>query len=60
VPVSLLGVKRVVPRGIATLKPGTVRLVIHPAVPVAGRSADAAASLAEEVRSVVAGGAQGA
>jgi 1-acyl-sn-glycerol-3-phosphate acyltransferase len=60
VPVSLLGVKRVVPRGIATLKPGTVRLVIHPAVPVAGRSADAAASLAEEVRRVVAGGAQGA
>lgn len=58
VPVSLLGVKRVVPRGLATLRPGTVRLVIHPAVPTAGRSPEAAASLAEEVRRVVAGGAE--
>jgi 1-acyl-sn-glycerol-3-phosphate acyltransferase len=56
VPVSLLGVKRVVPRGIATLTPGTVRLVIHPPVSTAGRDADSAASLAEEVRRVVAAG----
>jgi 1-acyl-sn-glycerol-3-phosphate acyltransferase len=56
VPVSLHGVKRVVPRGLATLRPGTVRLVIHPAVPTTGRTVDAAASLAEEVRRVVAGG----
>jgi 1-acyl-sn-glycerol-3-phosphate acyltransferase len=54
VPVSLLGVKRVVPRGISTLKPGTVRLVIHPPVSTEGRDADSAASLAEEVRLVVA------
>ncbi len=58
VPVSLLGVKGVVPRGLATLRPGTVRLVIHPAVPTAGRSPEAAESLAEEVRRVVAGGAE--
>jgi 1-acyl-sn-glycerol-3-phosphate acyltransferase len=56
VPVSLLGVKRVVPRGIATLTPGTVRLVIHPPVSTEGRDADSAASLAEEVRRVVAAG----
>jgi 1-acyl-sn-glycerol-3-phosphate acyltransferase len=56
VPVSLHGVKRVVPRGLPTLRPGTVRMVIHPAVSTTGRTADAAASLAEEVRRVVAGG----
>jgi 1-acyl-sn-glycerol-3-phosphate acyltransferase len=56
VPVSLHGVKRVVPRGISTLRPGRVRLVIHPAVPTEGRGADDAASLAEEVRRVVAAG----
>ncbi len=56
VPVSLRGVKRVAPRGLATLRPGTVRMVIHPAVSTAGRSPEAAESLAEEVRRVVAGG----
>jgi 1-acyl-sn-glycerol-3-phosphate acyltransferase len=56
VPVSLRGVKRVVPRGLRTLRPGTVRLVIHPAVSTTGRTTEAAASLAEEVRRVVAGG----
>ena len=56
VPVSLRGVKRVVPRGLATLRPGAVRLVIHPAVPTAGRPPEAAESLAEEVRRVVADG----
>jgi hypothetical protein len=56
VPVSLRGVKRVVPHGISTLTPGTVRLVIHPAVPTEGRDADSAASLAEEVQRVVAAG----
>jgi hypothetical protein len=49
-------VKRVVPHGISTLKPGTVRLVIHPPVSTEGRGADSAASLAEEVRRVVASG----
>jgi 1-acyl-sn-glycerol-3-phosphate acyltransferase len=52
VPVSLHGVKRVVPHGISTLRPGTVRLVIHAAIPAAGRAQDAEA-LAEEVRRVV-------
>ncbi len=56
VPVSLQGVKRVVPRGLMTLEPGTVRLVIHPVVSTAGRTAEAAAAIAEEVRLVVAGG----
>jgi len=56
VPLSLVGVKRVVPRGLLTLRPGTVRVVIHPPVPTAGRPAEDAAALAEEVRRVVAAG----
>jgi 1-acyl-sn-glycerol-3-phosphate acyltransferase len=55
VPVSLLGVKRLVPHGIRTLQPGTVQLRVHPAIPLAGRAEDAEA-LAEEVRRIVGGG----
>lgn len=55
VPVSLAGVKRLVPRGLLRLRPGTVRLTIHPAVSTAGRDARDAAALADEVRAVVAG-----
>ncbi len=53
VPVSLVGVKAVVPRGLASLRPGTVQVVLHPPVAVAGRSPDEAEALAEEVRRIV-------
>lgn len=56
VPVSLVGVKAVVPRGLPSVRPGLVRVVLHPAVPVVGRSADDAEALAEEVRTIVASG----
>jgi len=56
VPVSLVGVKALVPRGLFSMRPGSVRLRVHPAISVAGRSADAAQALAEEVRRVVAEG----
>jgi 1-acyl-sn-glycerol-3-phosphate acyltransferase len=56
VPVSLAGVKRLAPRGLLRLKPGTVHLIIHPAVSTAGRDARDAAALAERVRLVVAAG----
>ena len=56
VPLSLAGVKRVAPRGIFTLRPGTVRLKIHPPIATAGLHAEAAESLAAEVRRVVAAG----
>jgi len=56
VPLSIVGVKQVAPRGILTLRPGNVRLRIHPAIPTAGRSADDAETLAEDVRQVVARG----
>jgi 1-acyl-sn-glycerol-3-phosphate acyltransferase len=56
VPVSLVGVKEVVPRGLLSLVPGTVRVRLHPAVPVEGRRPDEAEALAEEVRQVVAAG----
>ena len=56
VPVSLVGVKRLVPRGLLSLRPGSVGLRIHPAIPVAGMSTDSALALAEQVRTVVAAG----
>ena len=56
VPVSLIGVKAVVPRGLTSLRPGRVRVVVHPPVPVAGLSPDGAEALAEEVRAIVARG----
>lgn len=56
VPISIVGVKQVAPGGILTLRPGNVRLCIHPAVHTAGRTVDDAESLAEDVRQVVARG----
>ena len=58
VPVSLVGVKRVIPRGIGTLRPGVVRMTIHAPVETGGRAPDGAAALAEEVRRIVASGCQ--
>lgn len=56
VPVSLVGVKSVVPHGLASVRPGAVGVVLHPPVPAAGRSPDEAEPLAEEVRTIVARG----
>jgi 1-acyl-sn-glycerol-3-phosphate acyltransferase len=56
VPVSLAGVKRVAPHGLASLRPGLVRVAIAPPLAVAGRSPGEAEALAEEVRRVVAAG----
>jgi 1-acyl-sn-glycerol-3-phosphate acyltransferase len=56
VPVSLVGVKALVPRGLLSLRPGRVRLRVHPAIPVAGLGAEAAQALAEDVRQIVASG----
>jgi len=56
VPVSLVGVKRVVPRGIRTLRPGTVGVRIHAPVATSDRSPDQAEALAEQVRGIVVAG----
>jgi 1-acyl-sn-glycerol-3-phosphate acyltransferase len=50
VPVSLIGVKALVPAGLLRMKPGRVVIRIHPAVNTAGRLPDA---VADEVRSVI-------
>ena len=55
VPVSLAGVKRIAPRGMLRMKPGTVRLTIHPAVATSGRGPRDAALLAKQIHEVVAG-----
>jgi 1-acyl-sn-glycerol-3-phosphate acyltransferase len=56
VPVSLVGVKDVVPRGLLSLVPGTVGVRVHAPVPVADRGPAEAEALAEEVRQIVAAG----
>jgi 1-acyl-sn-glycerol-3-phosphate acyltransferase len=56
VPISLAGVKAVVPRGISTLRPGTVRMTIHPPLETQRREASGAAALAADVRRIVASG----
>jgi 1-acyl-sn-glycerol-3-phosphate acyltransferase len=56
VPVSLVGVKGVVPRGLTSVRPGAVRAALHPPVPVAGRRPEDAEALAEDVRAIVARG----
>jgi 1-acyl-sn-glycerol-3-phosphate acyltransferase len=56
VPITLDGVKRVVPRGIRTLRPGTVRMTIHAPIETRGREVSSALALAEEVRRIVAAG----
>ena len=56
VPVSLEGVKALVPNGLFSLRPGLVRVRVHTPIPVAGRTTDSAQALAEEVRRVVAAG----
>ncbi len=52
VPVSLVGVRSLAPRGIATLRPGTVAIRIQPPVPTARERSEAEA-LAAEVREAV-------
>ena len=56
VPVSLCGVKALVPRGLLHLRPGSVRVTLHEAVATEGLPVEEAAALAERVRSVVVAG----
>jgi 1-acyl-sn-glycerol-3-phosphate acyltransferase len=55
-PVSLTGVKTVVPRGLLSLRPGRVHVRIGPPVPVEGRSAGEVDAFADEVRRLVVAG----
>lgn len=56
VPVSLHGVKKLVPHGLMRLRPGPVRVTLHEPVATEGLVAEEAAALAERVRAVVASG----
>lgn len=53
VPISLVGVKDVVPDGIKTLRPGTVRLRVHPPLSTSSLDLAHAGTLAEDVRQIV-------
>ncbi|MCG6920600.1 MAG: 1-acyl-sn-glycerol-3-phosphate acyltransferase [Acidobacteria bacterium] len=59
VPVSIVGVKAIVPRGLLSLEPGTVDVRVHPPVPVEGRGPEEAEALAAEVRQIVSAGCVG-
>jgi 1-acyl-sn-glycerol-3-phosphate acyltransferase len=56
VPLSLAGVKAVMPAGLRGMRGGTVHLIIHPPLATTGRAPGEAGALAEEVRRIVAGG----
>lgn len=56
VPVSLVGVKAVVPRGLASVRRGRVIARIHAPLACAGRAPEEAEALAGEVRQIVAAG----
>jgi 1-acyl-sn-glycerol-3-phosphate acyltransferase len=56
VPVSLAGIKTLVPRGLLRMRSGRVTMVIHSPVSTEGRTANEAARLAEEIRTRVADG----
>jgi 1-acyl-sn-glycerol-3-phosphate acyltransferase len=56
VPISLAGVKGVMPAGLRGMRTGTVHLIVHPPVATAGRGLDEARALAERVRSIVVSG----
>lgn len=60
VPVTLSGVRRVIPRGWLTLRPGCVGVTLHPPLPTAGRGPEQAEALARECREVVARGCEAA
>lgn len=53
VPVSLVGVRERMPRGLGSLRSGTVRIVVHEPIPTAGRDPEAAAALADETHARV-------
>jgi 1-acyl-sn-glycerol-3-phosphate acyltransferase len=59
VPMSLDGVKRVIPRGILSLRPGEVRVRVHPHVATAGLASSDAGVVAEQVRRIVVSGLEG-
>ena len=59
VPVSLVGVKKLVPRGLFSLQPGSVRLRVHAPIATLDQPPDSAQALAEQVRQVVAAGCEG-
>lgn len=54
VPVALVGLERLVPRGLLSLRPGTARLMLHAPVLTTGRGPEQAETLAAEVREIVA------
>ena len=56
IPVSIRGTFEIMPKGRPYPKKGSIRVMFHPPVPVAGRAPETMAELMEEVRSRIASG----
>lgn len=56
VPVSIRGTYELMPRGSKRIRKGTVRIVVHAPVPVAGYSVETMPALMERVRAAIASG----
>jgi 1-acyl-sn-glycerol-3-phosphate acyltransferase len=56
VPLSLVGVKQRIPRGLMSLTPGAVTIRVHEPIGTAGHDPEKAAQLAESVRAIVSEG----
>jgi 1-acyl-sn-glycerol-3-phosphate acyltransferase len=53
-PLTIVGTRDVLPAGTSDLMPGSARLVIHPPVPVSGRSIEDCERLSDQVRDLIA------
>jgi 1-acyl-sn-glycerol-3-phosphate acyltransferase len=54
VPISVAGSQRVMPKGAVAIRPGTIHVRFHPAIPTTGMSLDDRNRLASEVHRVIA------
>lgn len=54
VPITALGAREIMPKGKAGIRPGTVRLVVHPPVPTRGLKEEDRAALADRVQQIIA------
>ena len=55
-PLTVTGTRDVLPAGTSDLMPGSARLIIHPPIPVEGKTTDYCSHLSERVREVIASG----
>ncbi len=53
VPITVVGVREIMPRGTWLIRPGMVRLIVHPPVPTAGLREEDRGALGDRVREII-------